>query len=90
MPKNVQISFDLFLQLVRYHYFHSEDEQLQGSIEKGIQDKLEAMIKHDLYSVYSNKQLSDAERDAARREYLDRIGLRDSFRWDGVNGPPHP
>ena len=37
-------------------------------------------MRHDLYSLYksgANKEI----RDNARREYLDAIGLLDSFRW---------
>lgn len=81
MQKNVQIPIDLFLALVRYHYLQDPAPELPGVILKGLEDKLEAVIKHDLYSTYSNKQLSPQEREQARKQYLDRIGLRESFRW---------
>ena len=81
MGKNVQIPMDLFLLLVRYHYLEDDDPQLLPGIRKALESKLESMIKRELYGVYSNKQLSPAERESARQQYLERIGLRDSFRW---------
>ena len=41
----------------------------------------EAMMRHDLYSLY--KSGADEEiRAKARQEYIDAIGLSDSFRWN--------
>lgn len=90
MPKNVQISIELFLQLIRYHYLQDDSPELPGDITKGLESKLEAMIRHDLYSVYKNQQISPAEREKARQDYLDRIGLRDSFRWPAGWMPEPP
>lgn len=90
MPKNVQIPFDLFLSLIRYHYLGDDSPDLPAEILKGLEDKLEAMVRHDLYSTYSNKELSDKEREAAKRQYLDRVGIRDSFRWKGLERPQQP
>lgn len=89
MGKTVQISTELFLQLIRFHYLQDTDPSLPEDILKGLENKLEAMVKHDLYSTYSNKQLSPQEREQARKQYLDRIGLRDSFRWP-ENWTPEP
>lgn len=81
MAKNVQISMDLFLLLVKYHCLQDDSPELPDVIEKAIESKLEAMIRHDLYSTYKNQQISPEEREKARMQYLDNIGLRDSFRW---------
>lgn len=81
MPKNIQIPSELFLRLIRYHYLQDESPELLKEITKGLEIKLDAMIRHDLYTAYKNKELSPEEREEARQKYLDSIGLRDSFRW---------
>lgn len=87
MAKNVQISMDLFLSLIRYHCLQDDSPELSDMITKAIESKLEAMVRHDLYSTYKNQQISPEEREKARLQYLDSIGLRDSFRWPaGWNG----
>lgn len=83
--KNVQISYDLFLMLLRHHLLDDDTEELKKSINNALEQKLEALIKHDLYSTYKDKSLSPEEREKARQDYLNRIGMRDSFRW---SAPP--
>lgn len=46
----------------------------------GVRQKLEAMMRHDLYSLYKSGA-DEGIRAKARQEYLDAIGLSDSFRW---------
>ena len=50
------------------------------SIEKGIYDKLDRKTNHDLYTK-SKTASTQEQREAARKEYLDRIGVPESFRW---------
>lgn len=88
MQKNIQIPMDLFLQLVRYHYLNDTDPELPVTIKKGIEDKLEAIIRHQIYSDSKNKAISPEEREKARQRYLDRVGVRDSFRWPAKNDNP--
>ncbi|WP_298493774.1 complexin-2 [uncultured Lactobacillus sp.] len=83
--KNVQISYDLFLMLLRHHLLDDDTVELKKSINNALEKKLEALIKHDLYSTYKDKSLSPEEREKARQDYLNRIGMRDSFRW---SAPP--
>ena len=49
-------------------------------VKDGIRAKLKRQIEHDLYSVYKSAK-SDAERERARKAYLDSKGIPESFRW---------
>lgn len=81
-PRNILLDYDLFVDLYVYACRHSEQDDLQFKrLYAGVRRKLEAMMRHDLYSLY--KSGADEEiRAKARQEYLDLIGLSDSFRWD--------
>ena len=76
--KNVQISKELFLALLHYH-LDGEDEYAD-EIVQGLEQKLEAMLRRDLYAKYKTA-LTGEEREIARREYLDWRGVSESFRW---------
>ena len=77
--KQSQIPTTTLYSLFRYFLIerNEEDEKL---ITKALEDKLEAMVRHDLYTK-SKVAETEEEREKARQEYLDRIGMRDSFRW---------
>lgn len=45
--KNVQISEKLFFVLLKYHLLETDD--VLPEIKKGLEEKLEAMVKRDLY-----------------------------------------
>ena len=79
-PKNILLDFDLFVDLYIYAYRHSEPNDLQYKrLDAGVKRKLDALMRHALYSLY--KSGADEEtRAKARQEYLDAIGLFDSFR----------
>lgn len=77
--KQVKIPMTLFLKLFRYFYL--DDVKLHNEISKELNDKFDSLVKHELYSKYKDKNLDEAEREKARQEYLDMIGVRDSFRW---------
>lgn len=89
--KTVQIPESLFLDLCRYHLQDDleswEIDDLARSIDSGLQDKLDALARRELYSKYKNTNLSDEERQAARIAYLDARGIRDSYRWSSLNPP---
>ena len=80
-PKTILLDFDLFLDLYVYACRHAEPKDLQYiRLRKGVHLKLEAMMRHELYSLY--KSGADEEtRRKAKSDYLDAIGLSDSFRW---------
>ena len=76
--KNVQISQELFLDLVRFHLL--EMDELSPEIKKGLEAKLEAMVKRELYTKYKTAS-TEEEREQARKEYLDKVGIHRDFRW---------
>lgn len=76
--KNVQISQELFIALMRY--FLLEQEELYPEIKKDLEKKLDALVMRELYTKYKTAP-SEEEREKARREYLDKRGVPESFRW---------
>lgn len=76
--KKVQIPYELFFQLMKYHLM--EDESCEGDIRRGLEKKLDALVMHELYTK-SKMAVTEEEREKARKEYLDRRGVPESFRW---------
>ena len=76
--KNVQISEELFVALLKYHLVEIDDVLPQ--IKKGLEEKLEAMVKRDLYTKHKTAP-TEEEREKARQEYLEKVGMHRSFRW---------
>ena len=76
--KQVQIPQELFVQLIRYHLM--EDDSNANEIRIGLEKKLDAMALRELYGKVKTAP-TEAEREKARQEYLDRRGIPDSFRW---------
>ena len=76
--KNVQISEELFVALLKYHLVEMDDVLPQ--IKKGLEEKLEAMVRRDLYTKYKTAS-TEEEREKARQEYLEKVGMHRSFRW---------
>jgi hypothetical protein len=74
--KQVQISEDLFLSLIKYHIleYYNEEEK----IAEGLQQKLDSVINQNLYTKYKTAL---TEEEKAREEYLDRKGIHSSFQW---------
>ena len=76
--KNVQISQELFFLLVRY--FLIGQEETEPEIVKALEKKMDALVMRELYTQYKTAP-TEEEKETARREYLDRRGVPDSFRW---------
>ena len=76
--KNVQISEELFIALLKYHLVEIDD--VLPEIKKGLEEKLEAMVKRDLYTKYKTAP-TEEEREKARQEYLEKVGMHRNFRW---------
>ena len=81
MSKSVQISKELFLDLIRAHLFEQSDPAADARIKAGLSQKLDSLVLRELYSEYHNANLTDEEREAARQRYLDKVGMKDSFRF---------
>lgn len=76
--KNVQISQDLFFAIMKYFLF--EEEELLPEIQKGLEQKLDALVMRELYTKYKTAP-TEEEKQEARKKYLDKRGVPDSFRW---------
>lgn len=76
--KNVQIPYELFVSLLRYHLM--EDNDCLNEIRQGLEQKLDSLVRHELYAKYKTA-LTQEDREKARQEYLDKRGVPDSFRW---------
>lgn len=75
---NVQISTELFTDMVKY-FLLGQEERLPD-IQKGLEQKLDTMVNRELYTQYKTAP-TEAERNKARRDYLDRRGVLEDFRW---------
>lgn len=78
MP-TVNIPKQLLMTLFKYFLIEPTEED-HKAIRKGLEDKLDAMIKHELYTTYKTAE-TEREREQARIEYLDKIGMHKDFRW---------
>lgn len=76
--KSVQISEDLFIALMKYHLL--DIEEVQPEIKKSLTDKMDSITMRILYSKYKTAPTKE-EKEKARKEYLDKRGVPDSFRW---------
>lgn len=76
--KNVQIPYELFMLLLRYHLV--EDDTCLEEIRQGLEKKLDSLVQHELYGKYKTAPTQE-EREKARQEYLNIRGVPDSFRW---------
>ena len=76
--KNVQISYELFLELIKYHLLDVESDT--ENIKKQLTNKVDALVMRELYSKYKTAP-TEEEKERARKEYLDRRGISENFRW---------
>jgi len=76
--KNVQISSQLFFNLIRFHLL--EMEEVLPEINKDLEQKIEALARRELYTKYKTAP-TEEERENARQEYLDKVGMHRDFRW---------
>lgn len=77
--KQAQIPLTTLYSLFRYFLIEPTEED-EKAIIKALESKLEGMIRHDLYTK-SKVAETDEEREKARQEYLDRIGMHKDWRW---------
>ena len=80
-PKNILIEYSFFLDLFFYTLEHEDpDDPKYLRIRSAFQSKIDAMERHNLYSLYKSGA-SEKVRQKAREEYLNKLGVLDSFRW---------
>ena len=76
--KNVQISQDLFCDLILYHLYNNQS--VEASIRQELAYKLDTMFQRECFTRYKTAA-SKAEREQARQSYLESIGMPADFRW---------
>ena len=74
----IQIPESLFVALMKYHVLGIEDALPE--IQKGLEQKYEAMLRRELYTK-SKTAGTEVEREEARKAYLDKVGMHQNFRW---------
>lgn len=80
MSKQVQISQELFLDLVRYFCLEDTSSERYKAILNGLEVKIDKIARHEAYSA-SKTSKNASEREAARQKYLDLVGMHKDFRW---------
>mgnify|MGYP006949259305 CR=1 FL=1 len=60
----MQISEELFFALLKYHLLKMDD--VLPEIKKGLEEKLEAMVRRDLYTKYKTAP-TEEEREASKQ-----------------------
>ena len=80
-PKNIQISYELFLDMIAYISDHPDESDYRlDAISTAVNNKLEAMVRRDLYTVYKTGATSEI-RAMAKEQYMDMMGIPSSYRW---------
>jgi len=78
LRKNILISEELFVKLLKF--FLLEDDAPKKEISEYLEQKLNQLVMHDLYSKYKTGATED-ERKKAIEAYLDLRGVPASFRY---------
>ena len=66
------------MQLLRFHLM--EDVDCENEIKQELEKKLDKMVMRDLYGKFKTAP-TEEEREQARKEYLDKRGVPEKFRW---------
>lgn len=74
--KSVQILEELFMKILKYHRLGVEEES-EGN-KNGLNEKLEAMERNQLYTKYKTDK-NDVEKQKVRKRYVDKKGVLESF-----------
>lgn len=81
MIKNRIISNELMVALIKYHVLNMKyDEEMNKYIVSELEKKLKRMGNHDTYTK-SKTAPTEEEREEARQDYLDAVGILPDFRW---------
>jgi hypothetical protein len=78
--KMIQIPEELFLNLCKLTLLDDCPSEVREECQRGIERKLDAIVNHDLYSRYKTASTA-SQREQARQEYLNRVGIPNDFRW---------
>lgn len=77
---NIQITQELFLDLVKYFCLGDTSSERSKAILNGLEAKIDKLARHEAYSASKTAE-NDSERESARQRYLDMVGMHKDFRW---------
>ena len=60
MKRNVQLPYELFVALIKFHLF--QDDDYADEIATGLEQKLDALVRHELYAKYKTAPTEEALR----------------------------
>ena len=66
--KSVQIPYDLFVALVEYHLAYDDD--YAEEIHRGLEQKLDAMVRHELYAKYKTAPTAEEREQPGRNTWI--------------------
>lgn len=75
--KQIQIPEELFKALISHFLMNNDNSEF---ITKQLNIKLNKMIEHDLYTRYKTAT-TEKEREQARLDYLEQVGIPEQFRY---------
>lgn len=76
----IQIPEKLFFDVCRYFAISPDTSPEADRIRRELLEKVDRMANRELYSK-SKTAPTPEEREQARKEYLDRKGIPEDFRW---------
>lgn len=80
--KNVQISQELFVALLHYHL--SGENEYEEIIEQGLEQKLDAMLRHELYAQYKTAPTEEQRRSIWTDEACQKASAGESLYWQST------
>jgi len=78
--KQIQIPESTFAALCSFFILGNKTAEIENLIKPVLEEKIEAKLKRDIYSK-SKIAPTEKEREQARQQYLDLIGMNKNFRW---------
>lgn len=78
--KNVQITSELFFELVRYFIVEDTTNERFNNISKQLEEKIDKLAKHEIYTKSKTAE-TEQEREENRKKYLDMVGIHKDFRY---------
>jgi hypothetical protein len=80
MSKNIQIPISVFFDILDFVSDPYQNDFLRDDLQKTLNQKLNALIRHFLFSKYKSAPIGSLDREQFRREYLDKAYVIPSFR----------
>lgn len=80
MSDKIQIDKKTFYKCVNIIALGSDDAELWQQTKQELLDKLDSIIKRELYTTYKTAT-TEEEKEQARQKYLDKVGVNKNFRW---------